>query len=397
MAQAKAQDQNVDLFGNSTLTPRQLVQQQLAKLMEDTAARTASMDQRAQGTSMMGAAAGGLIGEALIGAGVLPEPPERARARKFQEVQGELHRSLSEEGMSPETHPLEVADRATALFFRAGLEKEAGLATQWGLQQAAIKRAADAERAKIANTEADTKLKLADAANGGSRGRGGYAVPVTDKDGTVLEFDTRAPSGERLRDPLTGQPLRRSVKDPRYEPGSQRRLAANKKAGEEAGEEQRLLDGKLDALDAISQAQGMLDDGIYSGGWAEWQMGAAKLGPLDKTRAANTERFQAYLGDVIIPGLKEFGGNDSNEERQYLEKVRGGKVTMEEPALRKILETAERKITRGIARARKRANESGLPADEAPRKGDKSSPGFDADGVPTPPAKLPAGWKVKVK
>lgn len=415
MATAKTQP-NVDLFGNSTLTPRQMVQQQLDALLKDTAARTASLDQRSQGVAKMGAATGGLIGEALIGAGVLPEPPERARARRLQEARDATQKAATEQGIDPVNNPKEFADLAASHFLRAGDEQAALMAIQYRQLHEANERTAAAERAKInasAASEAkdlsgftpesrkafvdggrkDPSLLVSDP-NAPNPGRSPYFSDVDLADGSKGILNHRT---GKITDPATDKVITdpKRLGGAKYNPDLKRRLAANEKAGQEAGEEQRLLDGKIDALDAVGQALGMLDEGIYSGGWAEWQMSAAKLGPMDKTRAANTERFQAYLGDVIIPGLKEFGGNDSNEERAYLEKVRGGKVTMEEPALRKILENAERKIARGIARSRKRAKEAGLPADEAPRQGGKHGV-LDADGVPAAPG-LPSGWKVKVK
>lgn len=381
----KAQDQNVDLFGNSTLTPRQLMQRQLSALLEDTAARTAGMDQRAQGVSMMGAAAGGLLGNALISAGVLPKPPEMERAEKMMAVRDEVQQAAAEQGIDPSADPEGFANLFASRAMKAGMEQEALMAIQWRDLQKAAKLAEDSERAKTRLADAQAGYYERGKGAGEGHDRGGYAVPVTDKDGTILEFDTRAPPGERLRDPQTGKPLRRAVNNPKYTPESRRNLAAADKYGGNVGEQAVEVDGKLDALDAVYQGLEMLDAGIYSGGWAEWKMKAAKLGPMDKTRAANTERFQSYLGDIIIPGLKEFGGNDSNEERAYLEKVRGGQITMEDKALRNILKNAERKLARGISRARKRAKGAGLPADEAPE-----------ESVPKAGA-LPPGWTVKAK
>src|SRR3989304_2715735 len=85
MAQAK-QSQAVDLFGNPTLTPRQLMQQQLASLMESTAEQTKGADPRTRGVSMMGSAAGGLLNKVLIEKGVLPKPPEIKRSGNYLET-----------------------------------------------------------------------------------------------------------------------------------------------------------------------------------------------------------------------------------------------------------------------------------------------------------------------
>jgi hypothetical protein len=123
--------------------------------------------------------------------------------------------------------------------------------------------------------------------------------------------------------------------------------------------ERGLVAGKRDALDALDQAQKLLDQGIFTGAYANLQMKGVKAIPgLDKTKAANTEAFRAYIGEVVVPRLKEFGGNDSNEELRYLQGIMGGDISMEEGAIRRILESAELKIRRGIERAERAGAQS---------------------------------------
>jgi hypothetical protein len=125
--------------------------------------------------------------------------------------------------------------------------------------------------------------------------------------------------------------------------------------------ERGLVAGKRDALDALDQAQKLLDQGIFTGAYANLQMKGVKAIPgLDKTKAANTEAFRAYIGEVVVPRLKEFGGNDSNEELRYLQGIMGGDISMEEGAIRRILESAELKIRRGIERAERAGAQSGV-------------------------------------
>lgn len=389
MAKAQ-QNQPVDLFGNPRLSPRQVLQQQLAEIMKDTAEQTARSDPRTQGVSMMGSALGGLLRNAMIDKGVLPKPPEVERAEKMEALDAELMQNLERDGLTFEQNPTETFDRAAAIAVKAGMPDVALQAIQRKQLHEAEQRAVEMQKAQLTKTRAESLDKV---------GESGYTSPSADRflktgDASGLERDPDVPKkgdrGEYFKDVVladgsvvshnartgkfidasTGEVItdKKRLRGAKYDPALNRKVEAGKTAGQEAGKEQRLIDGKLDALTAISQGREMLEAGIYSGGWADWKMKANKLGPFDKTKAANTERFQAYLGDVIIPGLKEFGGNDSNEERAYLEKVRGGQITMEEPALRKILETAERKITRGLARARKRANEAGLPDDRLPEE-----------------------------
>jgi len=135
--------------------------------------------------------------------------------------------------------------------------------------------------------------------------------------------------------------------------------AAAKKAGEaggtEVGKQTANVQGKYSALGSIKDAVDMLDKGIYSGGYGPMQEAAAKYagGILRKDRLANTQEFRAYIGDVVIPRLQEFGGNDSVEELNYLRSVMAGDTSMEGTAIKNILQKADRKIRSGIDRLEK--------------------------------------------
>lgn len=227
---------DVDLFGNSTLTPRQLMQQQLAKLLEDTAARTAGLDTRMQGVSRMGAAAGALIGQGLIKAGVVEEPEDMKRARKFGEVREQIKADVADAGVDPVNSPKEYADRAATHFLRAGMEPEALKAIQWGQLQESMRRVADAERAKIANIEADTKLKEVKAANGDGdgHGRGEYTVETVLADGSIAFADRRR---GRVIDPVDGKVITdpKRLRGAKYDPALKRELSEAEAFGKQTG------------------------------------------------------------------------------------------------------------------------------------------------------------------
>lgn len=132
-----------------------------------------------------------------------------------------------------------------------------------------------------------------------------------------------------------------------------------KKAGEaggtEVGKQSAAIQGKYTALGSIKDAVDMLDKGIYSGGYGPLQEAAAKYsgGLIRKDRLANTQEFRAYIGDVVIPRLQEFGGNDSVEELNYLRSVMAGDTSMEGSAIKNILKRADSKIRAGITRLEK--------------------------------------------
>ena len=138
------------------------------------------------------------------------------------------------------------------------------------------------------------------------------------------------------------------------------KAAENLGAGEgrAAAEQTALIQGKEDALSSIREAKKLLKskDGeynIFTGGWASVQKGIAKFGGGivgNKDKLANTQKYISYIGNTVIPRLKEFGGNDSNQELAFLEGVMGGDTSFEPEALEGILDSAEKKIVAGIKR-----------------------------------------------
>lgn len=136
-----------------------------------------------------------------------------------------------------------------------------------------------------------------------------------------------------------------------YDPAIQGRLASSKKEGAEIGEQRSMIVGKENAVESIKKARTYLNDGIYSGAWGPLMKDTIKRIPgTDKSRAVRTEAFLSEIGNVVIPRLKEFGGNDSNEELRYLQRIMGGDIQMEPEALSSVLNSAEIKIQRGIDR-----------------------------------------------
>jgi hypothetical protein len=127
--------------------------------------------------------------------------------------------------------------------------------------------------------------------------------------------------------------------------------AAASAGGKVVGEATGMIQGKEDALSAVRSARDLLSKGIYTAGYGPMQEAVAKFTPIgSKERLANTEQYRALIGEVVIPRLQEFGGNDSVEELRYLRQVVGGEVVLEKKALERILQQAETKIQRGIKR-----------------------------------------------
>jgi|NOAtaT_6_FD_contig_31_7022810_length_2681_multi_5_in_0_out_0_2 hypothetical protein len=148
-------------------------------------------------------------------------------------------------------------------------------------------------------------------------------------------------------------------------------------AGKKVGEDIALIEGKYSALDNISEALDKLDKGIFSGTYGPTLMAAAKATSSNNPKVVRTEEFLSYIGEVVIPRLQEFGGNDSVEELKYLQKVMGGEQRLESESLRRILLNAERKIRRGIERTQRQSTSAatGTPAPLDPGPARQRAPG----------------------
>jgi hypothetical protein len=132
-----------------------------------------------------------------------------------------------------------------------------------------------------------------------------------------------------------------------------------KAAGRELGKELITVKDKQSAIDSIQDALSILNQGIYAGSYSDIRKGLAKYAGIgDPAKVARTEEFVSYIGDVVVSRLKDFGGNDSEQELKYLNRIIGGDLEIEPAALKRILERADAKIRRGIERLREQA-ESG--------------------------------------
>lgn len=109
----------------------------------------------------------------------------------------------------------------------------------------------------------------------------------------------------------------------------------------------------IDAVAATAKGIELLKTGIWTGKFAEYKKDinkvASQLKLANPAQAARTEEFVASIGDIVVPALKLFGGNDTDEERRYLEKVSGGDITLEPQALGNILRSVDRKMRRRLA------------------------------------------------
>jgi len=128
---------------------------------------------------------------------------------------------------------------------------------------------------------------------------------------------------------------------------------AAKTEAKAVGEDIATIQGKQQSVESLRSARKILDQGIYSGSYANFQSELAKktFGVVgDLKRVENTEVFINEVSSNVIPLLQEFGGNDSNEELRFLQRLVGGDITLQESSIRRILDNAIKKIERGIQR-----------------------------------------------
>jgi hypothetical protein len=128
---------------------------------------------------------------------------------------------------------------------------------------------------------------------------------------------------------------------------------STKAEAKQLGEDLAAIQGKQQSVESLNVALGILNDGIYTGSYGEFQKELAKktFGAVgDLRRVENTEVFLTEVNSNVIPLLQEFGGNDSNEELKFLQRLVGGDTTLEKNAIERNLRSAIRKINKGIER-----------------------------------------------
>jgi len=142
--------------------------------------------------------------------------------------------------------------------------------------------------------------------------------------------------------------------------------AASKAAGKIVGENVANIENQYSLLTGVSDAVKLIDKGIYAGAYGPEKGFIAKFtGIGDPKKVQNTEVFMSNIGEIVIPRLQQFGGNDSNEELKYLQKVVAGDQRIEPESMKRILASAEKKIRNNIARLQKQA-ESGATGANLP-------------------------------
>jgi|SRR3990172_10708098 len=94
-----AQDQNIDLFGNTMLTPRQIIQQQLAKSVSNTEALYKDAAPVNRAAAIWGSGLGGLFRQALQEKGIIDKDPEVKKAEQAEKFRRDTEQKAKELGI----------------------------------------------------------------------------------------------------------------------------------------------------------------------------------------------------------------------------------------------------------------------------------------------------------
>jgi TolA-binding protein len=126
---------------------------------------------------------------------------------------------------------------------------------------------------------------------------------------------------------------------------------AAKKAGAIIGTNVANIEQQFSLQTAYKDALSLLNKGIYGGAFGpEKQFLAKYTGVGSPEKVVNTEVFMANIGEIVIPRLQQFGGNDSNEELKYLQSVVAGNQRLEPESMKRTLISAEKKVQNNIKR-----------------------------------------------
>lgn len=132
--------------------------------------------------------------------------------------------------------------------------------------------------------------------------------------------------------------------------------------GKDIVEDRKSNQENANMVQTIQDAKGLLDEGIYTGAGANVRLGFDKwLQEVNLNvageKAATTEAYAALTGKLVGNIIKQFGAGTglSDADREYAEKIVGGKITLTEGALRRLLDINEKAYRIQINQYNKRA------------------------------------------
>lgn len=129
-----------------------------------------------------------------------------------------------------------------------------------------------------------------------------------------------------------------------------------KGVGDRFNEGMEVAKASIPQIQGIHEARRALDQGAITGAAADPKLFLAKAGGLfglGGKEAANTEVLRSSIGNSVLAKAKTLGANPSNADRDYIEKVVGGSIALEENSIRRLLDMQEKWARDAIRRANK--------------------------------------------
>lgn len=127
-----------------------------------------------------------------------------------------------------------------------------------------------------------------------------------------------------------------------------------KGVGERFNETMDAGQAAIPQIQGIHEARKALDQGAITGVGADPKLMLAKVGNLfglTNEQASNTEVARSAIGNSVLAKAKTLGANPSNTDRDYIEKVVGGQIQLEETSIRRLLDMQEKWARQSIQRA----------------------------------------------
>jgi len=152
---------------------------------------------------------------------------------------------------------------------------------------------------------------------------------------------------------------------------SERAKKAGGAEGTEVGKATAQIGAGYKSLDALQNALGILEKGIYAGGYGPVQEMGAKYGMGifgDRQRLVNTQEYRSYIKQVVMPMMAMLGGSDSNEELKKMEEMMAAETSLDPKAMQNIINNAMKAVRKDLARIEKQqeAVSTGTPLPTGP-------------------------------
>lgn len=138
-----------------------------------------------------------------------------------------------------------------------------------------------------------------------------------------------------------------------------------------------------EALAAVGQAKKLIPK-IQSGSGAEIAQAIRGWGAtmglnVDESVLSDTQAYQNFIGNIVIPKMQQLGGNDSNEEMRKMYSLSGGDITQAREALSLTIEYTEKLLKQRMSQYKAqedfvRPYLPGLPSVDQVPMGDVAAP-----------------------